>query len=398
MTSYDYLIAGAGVAAASAVKGIRAVDREGSIGILGAEPDPPVYRPDLSKDLWLKDDKSLEDSVLLGDETGLELRTGVEVSSVDTAGHRVVLADGSEVGYGRLLLATGAEPITLDVESGPRVIYYRTAADYRALSEVATKDAHVLVIGGGYIGSEIASALSQKDVRVTMILVDDLVQQHMFPKGLAQHVTDAFGDHDVELVHGMVESGTVDGDSVTLRLEDGTELTGDAVVIGVGVRPRTKLAEEAGLQVEGGIVVDDRLRTSADGVYAAGDVASYPDARLGRRRVEHVDNAEKSGEVAGRNMAGEETAYTHTPFFWSDLYDDGYEAIGELKADLDTVEDFADDDYGKGVVYYVDKGRVRGVLLWNVWDSVGQAQELIEQTAQQPLDDASSLKGRITLG
>jgi NADPH-dependent 2,4-dienoyl-CoA reductase/sulfur reductase-like enzyme len=398
MTSYDYLIAGAGVAAASAVKGIRAVDREGSIGILGAEPDPPVYRPDLSKDLWLKDDKSLEDSVLLGDETGLELRTGVEVRSVDTAGHRVVLADGSEVGYGRLLLATGAEPITLDVESGPRVIYYRTAADYRALSEVATKDAHVLVIGGGYIGSEIASALSQKDVRVTMILVDDLVQQHMFPKGLAQHVTDAFGDHDVELVHGMVESGTVDGDSVTLRLEDGTELTGDAVVIGVGVRPRTKLAEEAGLQVEGGIVVDDRLRTSADGVYAAGDVASYPDARLGRRRVEHVDNAEKSGEVAGRNMAGEETAYTHTPFFWSDLYDDGYEAIGELKADLETVEDFADDDYGKGVVYYVDKGRVRGVLLWNVWDSVGQAQELIEQTAQQPLDDASSLKGRITLG
>jgi NADPH-dependent 2,4-dienoyl-CoA reductase/sulfur reductase-like enzyme len=398
MTSYDYLIAGAGVAAASAVKGIRAVDREGSIGILGAEPDPPVYRPDLSKDLWLKDDKSLEDSVLLGDETGLELRTGVEVRSVDTAGHRVVLADGSEVGYGRLLLATGAEPITLDVESGPRVIYYRTAADYRALSEVATKDAHVLVIGGGYIGSEIASALSQKDVRVTMILVDDLVQQHMFPKGLAQHVTDAFGDHDVELVHGMVESGTVDGDSVTLRLEDGTELTGDAVVIGVGVRPRTKLAEEAGLQVEGGIVVDDRLRTSADGVYAAGDVASYPDARLGRRRVEHVDNAEKSGEVAGRNMAGEETAYTHTPFFWSDLYDDGYEAIGELKADLETVEDFADDDYGKGVVYYVDKGRVRGVLLWNVWDSVGQAQELIEQTAQQPLDDASSLKGRIALG
>jgi NADPH-dependent 2,4-dienoyl-CoA reductase/sulfur reductase-like enzyme len=398
MTSYDYLIAGAGVAAASAVKGIRAVDREGSIGILGAEPDPPVYRPDLSKDLWLKDDKSLEDSVLLGDETGLELRTGVEVRSVDTAGHRVVHADGSEVGYGRLLLATGAEPITLDVEAGPRVIYYRTAADYRALSEVATKDAHVLVIGGGYIGSEIASALSQKDVRVTMILVDDLVQQHMFPKGLAQHVTDAFGDHDVELVHGMVESGTVDGDSVTLRLEDGTELTGDAVVIGVGVRPRTKLAEEAGLQVEGGIVVDDRLRTSADGVYAAGDVASYPDARLGRRRVEHVDNAEKSGEVAGRNMAGEETAYTHTPFFWSDLYDDGYEAIGELKADLETVEDFADDDYGKGVVYYVDKGRVRGVLLWNVWDSVGQAQELIEQTAQQPLDDASSLKGRITLG
>lgn len=397
MTSYDYLIVGAGVAAAGAVKGIRAVDQTGSIGIFGAEADPPVYRPDLSKDLWLNDDKSLEDSVLLGGEDGLDLHTSTDVQRIDPERRRVVLADGTEVGYGRLLLATGAEPIVLDVPNGPRVIYYRTAADYRALSEVATKDAHVLVVGGGYIGSEISAALAQNDVKVTLVLVDDLVQQHMFPHGLAQKVTDSFAGHDVEIVHGMVESGSVDGDSVTLRLKDGTELTGDAVVIGVGVRPRTRLAEEAGLQVDDGIVVDDRLRTDAEGVYAAGDVASYPDSRLGRRRVEHVDNAEKTGETAGRNMAGEDTAYTHTPFFWSDLFDAGYEAIGELSSDLETVEDFADDDYGKGVVYYVDGGRVRGVLLWNVWDSVPAAQELIEQTGQEPLADASALKGRISL-
>ena len=253
------------------------------------------------------------------------------------------------------------------------------------------------MVGGGYIGSEIAAALSQNDVRVTMVLVDDLVQQHMFPTGLAQKMTCAFGDHDVEIVHGVVAKGVAADDSVTLTLKDGTELTGDAVVIGVGVRPRTRLAEDAGLQVDDGVVVDDRLRTSAEGVYAAGDVASYPDARLGRRRVEHVDQAEKSGEAAGRAMAGEDTAYTHTPFFWSDLFDAGYEAIGVLSSKLETVEDFADDDYGTGVVYYVDEGRVRGVLLWNVWDSVGKAQELIEQTAQEPLADTSSLKGRIPL-
>ena len=399
MTSYDYVIIGAGVAAAKAVEGIRDVDDSGSLLVLGAEPDPPVYRPVLSKDLWLKDDAALEDDILLdGTAEGVELRTDAEVTAVDTAAHTVTLADGSEVGYGKLLLATGAEPRTLGLPAGPRVLAYRTAADYRQLRDLLGPDTHAVVVGGGYIGAEMAAALVQNDVKVTMVLPEDLVQERLFPERLARRITTALADHGVEIVHGMLDGGDSRDDGVTVRLEDGTALEADLAVVGVGVVPRTDLAGSAGLTVDDGIVVDSAMRTSAEDVYAAGDVASYPDVRLGRRRVEHVDHAEKSGELAGRAMAGSDATYDQTPFFWSDLFDDGYEAIGDLDTRLDVVEDWQGDDEptDQGVVYYLDGGRVRGVLLWNVWDSVDDARALIEATQDEPLDDPSTLRGRIT--
>lgn len=395
---YDHVLVGAGMAAAGAVTGIRAVDAGASVAVLGAETDPPLYRPDLSKTLWLKDGATPEGSTLLDEGAGVDLHTGVEVASISPAEHTVTLGDGTTVRYGRLLLATGAQPRTVGLPAGPRVVYYRTAADYRTLRGLARPGAHVVVVGGGYIGSEIAAALSQNDVRVTLVLGGELVQEAMFPAGLARHVTDAFTAHGVEIVHGRLAGGEAGEDGVTLRLEDGTELSADAAVIGVGVTPRTRLAEQAGLAVDDGIVVDQRLRTSAEDVYAAGDVASYPDVRLGRRRVEHADNAEKMGEAAGRVMAGDDTSYDRTPFFWSDLYDDGYEAIGELSTRHAVVEDWKDEGHGAGVVYYLDGGAVRGVLLWNVWDSVPLARELIEATRAEPVADPQSLRGRIPLG
>lgn len=399
-TTYDYVIIGAGVAAAKAVEGIREEDGSGTVLVLGAEPDPPVYRPVLSKDLWLKADAALEDETLLdGTAEGVELRTGAEVTGLDPTSRTVTLADGSSVGYGRLLIATGAEPRQVGLEPGPRVLHYRTAADYRQLRDLVVPGTHAVVVGGGYIGGEMAAALTQNDVRVTMVLPEDFVQQRLFPERLARRVTEGFAAHGVEIVHGKLAGGDSRDDGVTVRLEDGTEIEADVAVVGVGVSPRTALAEAAGLEVDDGIVVDGSLRTSAVGVYAAGDVASYPDVRLGRRRVEHVDHAEKSGGHAGRAMAGSEAAYDETPFFWSDLFDDGYEAIGELSTALEVVEDWQGEDgeeTSKGVVYYLDEGKVRGVLLWNVWDSVPAARELIESTAGQPLDDPGSLKGRIT--
>jgi 3-phenylpropionate/trans-cinnamate dioxygenase ferredoxin reductase subunit len=395
---YDYVLVGAGMAAASALTGIRAVDASGTVAMFGAEPDPPLYRPDLSKTLWLKDGATPEGSTLVEEGADVDLRTRVEVSTINPDEHTVALADGTTVRYGRLLLATGAQPRTVGLPAGPRVVYYRTAADYRTLRDLARPGAHVIVVGGGYIGSEIAAALSQNDVRVTLVLAGALVQEAMFPEGLARHVTDAFTAHGVEIVHGLLAGGEATDDGVSLRLEDGTELSGDAAVIGVGVTPRTGLAERAGLTVDDGVVVDERLRTSAEDVYAAGDVASYPDVRLGRRRVEHADNAEKMGEAAGRVMAGADAAYDRTPFFWSDLYDDGYEAIGELSTRHTVVEDWKDDGHGAGVVYYLDGGAVRGVLLWNVWDSVPRARELIESSATTPISDPGSLIGRIPLG
>jgi NADPH-dependent 2,4-dienoyl-CoA reductase/sulfur reductase-like enzyme len=396
--SYDYVIVGGGVAAASAVKGIRSQDSSGTIAVLGSEPDPPVYRPDLSKTLWLEDDKSLDDSSLAGDledDDHVDLVLDTTVTEVDPAAHAVRLADGSSVGYGKLLLATGAEPRVLEVAPGPKVVYYRTAADYQRLRAAVGAGSHVVVVGGGYIGSELASALVQNDVRVTLVLDLEDVQEQMFPRALAASLTKAFADRGVTVVHGTVASGGETNGGVQVTLDDGTEIAADAAVIGVGVIPRTGLAEAAGIEVDNGIVVDDHLRTSATDVYAAGDVASYPDALLGRRRVEHVDHAEKSGEAAGKAMAGADEAYDYTPFFWSDILDYGYEAVGEVTSRNDMVEDWKDGQLGTGVVYYLRSGQVRGVLLWNVWDSVDKARELIKETADSPVEDVDSLRGRI---
>ena len=396
--SYDYVIVGAGVAAASAVKGIRSQDGSGRVAVIGSEPDKPVYRPVLSKDLWLKDDETLEGSSLAGDlddDEGVDLVTDTTVTEIDPGAHVVRLADGSSVGYGKLLLATGAEPRVLAVDPGPRVIYYRTAADYQRLRAVATEGSHVAVIGGGYIGSEITAALVQNGVQVTLVLDLEDVQEQMFPRALAATLTKAFADRGVTVVHGSVEGGQEDDGGVRIRLADGTSITADAAVIGVGVLPRTGLAEAAGLEVDNGVVVDEHLRTSDPDVYAAGDVASYPDALLGRRRVEHVDQAEKSGEHAGKVMAGADEAYDYTPFFWSDILDYGYEAVGETRSDLDLVEDWKDGEVGTGVVYYLRSGQVRGVVLWNVWDSVDRARDLIRETAETPVSDPESLRGRI---
>jgi 3-phenylpropionate/trans-cinnamate dioxygenase ferredoxin reductase component len=399
--SYDYVIVGGGVAAASAVKGIRSEDPTGTAAVLGSEPDKPVYRPVLTKDLWLKDDETLEGSSLAGDldeDDAVDLVTDTTVTAIDPGAHVVRLADGSTVGYGKLLLATGAEPRVLSVDPGPRVIYYRTAADYQRLRAVATEGSHVAVIGGGYIGSEITSALVQNGVQVTLVLDLEDVQEQMFPRALAATLTKAFADRGVTVVHGSVEGGQEDDGGVRIRLGDGTSITADAAVIGVGVLPRTGLAEAAGLEVDNGVVVDEHLRTSDADVYAAGDVASYPDALLGRRRVEHVDHAEKSGEHAGKVMAGADDAYDYTPFFWSDILDYGYEAVGETSSRLDMVEDWKDGEVGTGVVYYLKSGQVRGVLLWNVWDSVDKARELIAETGKEPVSDPESLRGRIAFG
>ena len=224
------------------------------------------------------------------------------MTEIDPDAHAVRLADGSTVGYGKLLLATGAEPRVLEVAPGPRVIYYRTAADYQRLRAVATEGSHVAVVGGGYIGSEIASALVQNDVQVTLVLDLEDVQEQMFPRALA--ATPHQGVRRPRR-HGRARlrraaARRTDG-GVRIRLDDGTEITADAAVIGVGVHARAPAwPRPPGIEVDNGIVVDEHLRTSAADVYAAGDVASYPDALLGRRRVEHVDHAEKSGEPPAR--------------------------------------------------------------------------------------------------
>lgn len=399
--TYDIVIIGAGPSAAGVVAGVRESDADACIGVFGAESSPPVYRPDLSKALWLEEGKRLEDSFLLSGDAAADLHLGVEVTAIDTATHTITLASGTTAEYGRLVIATGSDPVRLGATTGPRILTYRESADYNALRAVATPGTHAVIIGGGYIGAELASALVQNDVRVTMVMPEEFVQERMFPPALGAKVTQGFRDRGVEIIRGMFDSASGDDDGARVRLTGGTEIAGDVVVLGLGVTPRTGLAEAAGVEVDGGIVVDERLRTSAQDVYAVGDVASYPDALLGRRRVEHIDNAETMGRVAGRILAGQDTRYDHTPYFWSDLFADGYEAIGELDASLDTVVDWNKEETA-AVVYYVGReehaGQVRGVLLWNTWDSVPKAEALIRETRDAPVTAPADLRGRIPAG
>lgn len=401
VTTYDVAIIGAGPSAAGVITGIREQDPDLSIGVFGSENTPPLYRPDLSKTLWLEEGKKIEDSYLLGEDARVDLHLGVDVTALDPGAHTITLADGNEVGYGRLVIATGSDPLSLGADLGDRIITYRAAADYQALRAVATPGTRAIIVGGGYIGAELTSALVQNGVEVTLVMPEDYVQERMFPAELAAKVTEGFVGRGVRIVHGMFDSVESDGSRATVTLGDGTTISGDIVVLGVGVRPRTALAEAAGITVAGGIVVDEHLRTSAADVYAVGDVARYPDALLGSRRVEHIDNAESMGKAAGRILAGGAEGYAHTPFFWSDLFDDGYEAVGDLDSGLDTLVDW-NQEGSAAVIYYVGReelgGQVRGVLLWNTWDSVPAATALIRETQRKPVASIEELRGRIAVG
>nr|WP_314144269.1 FAD/NAD(P)-binding oxidoreductase [uncultured Rhodococcus sp.] len=391
---YDYLIIGGGMVADSAARGIREQDATGSIGILGADSDAPYARPALSKKLWT-DPEFGRDQVSLdtASDTGAEVHTGTRVASVDRANCSVTTESGERHEYGKLLLATGATPTRIDLVPSPRVVYFRTFADYRALRELTKTADHIAVVGGGYIGTEIAAALSLQIVKVTLVTSDAVLGGHMFPSSLAAGFDKGFAGHGVTVRRGTkVVSGAEASARVQLQLDDGSTVEADGVVFGLGVRPDTELAESAGLATDDGVIVDEFLRTEDEHVYAAGDVANYPDAILGRRRIEHVDNATEMGKAAGRNMAGAADPYTYTPYFYSDVYDDGYQAIGTMSTTLDVVEDWK--SVGKeGVVYYLDDDAVvRGVLMWNVWEGLDVARTLLAEKKPQT---EQSLRGLI---
>lgn len=388
VSEYDYIIVGGGMVADNAAKGIREQDPTGSILVVGNDVDAPYTRPALSKKLWT-DEEFTTDKVPLGtEETGATVVTGTTVTGLDREAHTITTDAGDTHTYRSLLLATGAAPAQLDLPPSERVVYFRTFADYRRLRALASEGTHVAVVGGGYIGTEIAAALSLNGVTVTLVTSDDVVGGHMFPETLAREFHRSFVDHDVTIRTGVkVSSGEQSGSSVTLTLDDGSTLDADAVVFGLGVKPNVDLAEQAGLDVDNGIVVDEYLRTADPDVYAAGDVANYPDAILGRRRIEHVDNANEMGTTAGRIMAGSTDPYTYTPYFYSDVYDNGYQAVGTMSTELTTVEDWKTP--GKeGVVYYLDENSVlRGVLMWNVWEGLDEAKEMLKSDAPRSRED-----------
>lgn len=390
---FDYVIVGSGMTADGAARGIREVDPGGSILILGADHDAPYTRPALTKKLWTDPDFSVDDNWMnTADDTGATVRLATTVPRIDPAAH--TLEAGAPIGYRRLLVATGGSPKRLDLPESEKVIHFRTFADYERLRGLADRGLRIAVVGGSFIGTELAAALVQHDTRVTLIYPDSVLQSPSFPSGLAQRVEQTYTEHGVTLrSESRVTGGReTEGGTLELALDDGSQLEVDAVVVGIGIQPSTDLAQQAGLEIDDGIVVDERLATSAEDVWAAGDIASYPDARLGRRRVEHVDQATTMGTAAGRIMAGADETYTHTPLFYSDVFDISYEAVGELDTSLDVVEDWIE-PHERGVVFYLRDRRVLGVLLWDVWDQVDAARAILAEAGPQTAD---GLRGRLT--
>ncbi|RAN75379.1 pyridine nucleotide-disulfide oxidoreductase [Bacillus sp. SRB_336] len=389
---HDYLIIGAGMAAGAAAKAIHEVDAAANIGIVGAEAQPPYQRPPLSKALW-KGDKSLDDIDLGTSATGAQLHLGRRIEALDRVAHTARDDHGDSYRYRRLLLATGATPRRLPFDGGERVIHFRTQDDYRALRRFAVAGAHVAVIGGGFIGSELAASLCGIGCKVTLLFPGAAIGAGRYPDALARYLDEYYRSRGVDVRSGVrVVGGSAAEGGVNLVLSDGTAMRVDVAVAGLGVTPDIALAEQVGLMVDDGIVVDAQLRSSDADIWAAGDVANFHSSALnGRLRVEHEDAALGMGRVAGRAMAGSADAYATLPFFYSDLFDLGYEAVGLLDTRLQVFEDWRE-PCREGVVYYLDGGRVRGVLLWNVWDQVDAARELIAEAG--PFD-AASLRGRL---
>jgi len=389
---HDYLIVGAGMAADAAAKAICEADATGDIGMVGEEAAPPYQRPPLSKALW-KGDKQVADIDLGTAASGVKLYLERRVVALDRAAHLVRDGQGDSYRYRRLLLATGATPRRLPFEGGDRLIHFRTLHDYQALRRFAQPGAIIAVVGGGFIGAELAASLCSVGCKVSMLFPDTHIGATRYPGGLARYLDDYYRQHGVDVRSGVrVSGGQPAGGGVELSLSDGSLLRADAAVAGLGVTPNTALAEQAGLKVDNGIVVDAQLRSSDPDIWAAGDVANFYNPALDRRlRVEHEDAAVGMGRHAGRAMAGAADSYDTLPFFYSDLFDLGYEAVGLLDARLQVVEDWRD-PYREGVVYYLEHGRVRGVLLWNTWGQVDAARALI---ADPGPFDAAALKERL---
>jgi NADPH-dependent 2,4-dienoyl-CoA reductase/sulfur reductase-like enzyme len=393
MPDFKYLIIGGGMTADAAVRGIREIDSSGSIGVVGAEPDPPYARPPLSKALWKGD--AVDTIWKKTQETGATLIPSTQVASLD-ADRKVATDDkGTSYGFESVLLATGGTPRRLPF-GGDSIIYYRTFRDFQRLHALAEQKKEFAVIGGGFIGSEIAAALAMNGCKVTMIFPEDGIGARVFPPDLAGFLVEYYRGKGVEVrTTESVTNVVRNGGRIDLTTRSGDVVTVDSVVAGIGITPNVTLATNAGLQLDDGIPVDERLRATYDHVYAAGDVARFHNPALGKRmRVEHEDNALTMGKAAGRSMAGDETPYTHLPFFYSDLFDLGYEAVGETDPQTEVVADWKE-KFRTGVIYYVADRKVRGVLLWNVWGQVDAARQLIGES--EPVR-APDLVGRIPTG
>jgi NADPH-dependent 2,4-dienoyl-CoA reductase/sulfur reductase-like enzyme len=395
---YDYIIVGGGLAGASAVEGIRERDAQGIILLIGAESQRPYNRPPLSKQLWTG--KETLDTIFVHDLEFYErqraaLALNTEVVTLDSGSKVIVARNGQRYQYRKLLLATGGQPRRFSIPGGDLegIFYFRTYQDYVRLRAQAETARSAVVLGGGFIGSEIAAALNMVGREVSVIFPEPYLVSRVFPEPLGRAIQKNYVDRGVRILDGdRPVSIARSSERFTVRTERGVVLETDIVVVGIGIVPELKLAAQAHLKTGNGIVVTEHLQSSDPNIYAAGDNAFFPYRALGKSmRVEHWDNAINQGKWAGRNMAGADEPYDYMPFFFSDLFEFGYEAVGEVDASLETYADWQE-KYRTGVIYFRADDVARGVMLCNVWEKVNGARELIRKREKRTRE---SLRGAI---
>jgi 3-phenylpropionate/trans-cinnamate dioxygenase ferredoxin reductase component len=384
--STTFVIVGAGMAGGKAVETLREEGFDGRIVLLGAEPERPYERPPLSKD-YLRGEAE-RGGVYLQEDAGwydahdVELRTSTVVESLDVGGRAVVLDGGERIAYDALLLATGAEPKRPPIAGADLdgVHVLRTFEDSDTLRAVLDAGGRLVVIGAGWIGCEVAASARQKGMEVTVVETQAVPLEGVLGPELGAFYRDVHAEHGVELHLGDgVEAIEGSGRAERVRTSGGAELDCDAVVIGVGVAPRTALTEGV-LDVDNGILVDASLRASADGVFAAGDVANHDHPLLGRLRVEHWANALEQGPTAARAMLGQDVVYDRVPYFFSDQYDVGMEYAGHSRPG-DEVVFRGDPESREFIAFWVRDGRVAAGMNVNVWDVNEHIQALVREGA-----------------
>jgi 3-phenylpropionate/trans-cinnamate dioxygenase ferredoxin reductase subunit len=370
MKPYKYVIIGGGLAGGRAGDGIRKVDTEGTIALVTAEHHMPYERPPLSKG-YLTGREGLDHVYLKEDayyaQNNIEVISGVRATKVDPAARSVTLGDGRVVEYGKLLLATGGHAWRLPIPGSDLsgVFTLRTIDDADDIRKAAQSRRRALVLGGSFIGSEVAASLAQLGLSVTMVFPEVRLLERIVPGELSAFIHAKYGANGVRVLSGTKPDRLEGNGKVEWAvLDNGDSVDVDLVVMGVGIRLNTELARDAGLELgeRGAVVVDEMLRTSDPNIYAAGDIAAWPDPTFGKRlQVEHWDVARGHGLRAGRNMAGEEKPYKTLPYFFSDLFDLSLEVWGDLTAWNQTVLRGTLEG-GSFALYYFDQGKMVGVL------------------------------------
>jgi 3-phenylpropionate/trans-cinnamate dioxygenase ferredoxin reductase component len=382
-----FVVAGAGLAAGKAVEQLRESGFEGSIVVYGTEQHLPYERPPLSKGYLLGNDP-LDDAFVHGadwyDQNHVELRLGTSLTGIDRSGKRV-LAAGDSQGYDKLLLATGATPrhLAMADDSGAPVAYLRTIEDSDLLKQSFSEGRSVAIIGGGWIGLEVAAAARMAGVDVTVLESLELPLLRVLGPEVAQVFAGLHREHGVDLrTNVSVSAVEKSGERAVVRLEDGSSVSADLVVVGVGVAPNTALAEGAGLDTDNGVLVDDHLRTSDPNIFAAGDIANADHPELGRRlRVEHWDTAIEQGKVAARNMAGDDVVYDRMPYFFTDQYDLGMEYVGNVGPEgYDDVVLRGDLAGRVFTAFWLRERQVLAGMQANDWDATDHIRALLGRT------------------